>query len=147
MTVLSGAWAAYLLNARARIGTVQAEALISLIRYIRSEIECFAMPIPRALARCPRKLLEECGFSSEDAPKSAEELLENINDGVTHAHFARFCGEIGKGYRDEQLALCDYYITVLEERRLKLAEQLPLRKRINSALCMSGAFAIVIVLF
>lgn len=147
MIVLSGAWSAYLLNARVRLGTVQAEAFISLIRFIRSEIECFAMPIPRALARCPRKLLEECGFSSAGAPESVEELLENINDGITRAHLERFCGEIGRGYRDEQLALCDYYITVLEERRLKLAEQLPMRKRINSALCLSGAFAIVIVLF
>lgn len=147
MIVVSGAWTAYLLNARVHLYTVQAEALISFIRFIRSEIECFAMPIPRALARCPRKLLGECGFHSEGTPKSADELLENIHDSVTNAHFARFCGEIGKGYRDEQLALCDYYIAVLEERRLKLAEQLPLRKRINSALCLSGAFAIVIVLF
>ena len=147
MIALSGAGAAYLLNNSVRLGVSQAEAVISLIRFLRSEIECFAMPVPRALERCPEDILRGCGYTENDAPQSVNELLTHISDGVIHAQLSRFCEEIGKGYRDEQLSLCDYYISIFEERRKKLSEQLPMRKKMNCALCVSSALAIVILLF
>lgn len=139
--------AAYLLNSAARRGLTGTEGLISLIRYLRSEIECFSMPLPRALARCPRQILEACGYSGASAPESIRQILPYVSDSVTRAQMSRFCDEIGKGYLDEQLSLCDYYIEVLEERRRELATQLPPRRKVNSVLCLSGALAIVILLF
>lgn len=136
-----------MLNTGARLALSQTEAVISLIRHLRSEIECFSMPLPRALCRCPREILSACGYREERAPDSVGELLPYISDGTVRGQLSRFCEEIGKGYREEQLALCDYYVAVLEDRRASLASQLPSRRRMNSALCMSGALALVILLF
>lgn len=80
-------------------------------------------------------------------PESVSELLPYISDSAVRGQFSRFCDDIGKGYREEQLALCDYYVAVLEDRRASIASQLPLRRKLNSALCVSGALALVILLF
>ena len=45
MIALSGLAGAYMLNANAKQGLSQTEAFISLLRYIRSEIECSSMSI------------------------------------------------------------------------------------------------------
>ena len=134
------------MNNGIRIGLTQTEAVISLIRFLRSEIECFSMPLPRALERCPADILVGCGYKGDAAPRMPSELLSGISDKVTYAQLARFCDEIGKGYRDEQLALCDYYLAVFEERRIKLSEQLPVKRKMNCALCVSSALAILIIL-
>lgn len=147
MIALSGAGAAYMLNKSARISVTRTESAISLIRFLRSEIECFAMPLPRALERCPRDILRGCGYTGEKPPRSLWEIAECQSDSVTKAQLSRFCDEIGKGYRDEQMVLCDYYLAVLEDRRQQLSDQLPARRKMNSALCMSSALGLVILLF
>ncbi len=143
---LSGIAAAYALNTSAKNGLSQTEAFISFLRFLRSEIECFSMPVPRALARCPREILAECGC--EDADTDLRGFLQRcaVFDGATVELMNRFCDDVGKGYRDEQLALCDYYISLLDERRRELFAALPARKKRNSALCLAGALALVIVL-
>lgn len=147
MTVaLCGAWAAYLLNSRVRTSVICVEAVISLIRFLRSEIECFSMPIPRALERCPKEILDGCGYKDDVPPSTPSDLLGGVSDSVAQAQLSRFCDEIGKGYRDEQLSLCDYYLAIFEERRRELAEQLPAKRKMNCALCVSSALAIVIIL-
>lgn len=105
------------------------------------------MPLPRALARCPKETLEACGYGEERPPESIKELLPYVSDAVTREQLCRFGEEIGRGYTEEQLALCDYYTEMLEDRRRRLAEQLPARRKMYSALCMSGALAVVILLF
>ena len=148
MIALSGLAGAYMLNVNAKQGLSQTEAFISLLRYIRSEIECYSMPIPRALARCPKEILAGCGYAEKGAADSFLGLLDKckINDSATEKILRSLADGIGKGYRDEQLALCDNYISRLDERRRSLASELPMRKKMNSALCVSGALAIVILL-
>ena len=124
----------------------QTEAVISLVRFLRSEIECFSMPLPRALERCPDEILRACGYKGAKPPRSPSELLDGISDTVTKAQLSRLCDEIGKGYREEQLALCDYYLAVFEERRRKLADQLPAKRKMNCTLCVCSALALVIIL-
>ncbi len=105
------------------------------------------MPLPRALARCPKETLKACGYNAEKPPESIRELLLYVSDGATREQLCRFGEELGRGYTEEQLALCDYYTEMLEDRRRQLAEQLPVRRKMYSALCMSGALAVVILLF
>ena len=142
----SGIAAAYTLNQAAKRGLSQTESFIALVRYLRSEIECFSMPLPRAMARCPQELLEGCGCTREVS--DLRELLRvcSVYDARAFKLVSRFCDEVGRGYRDEQLALCDYYITLLDEYRAELTVALPERRKRNGALCVAGALALVIVL-
>ena len=148
MIACSGIAGAYLLNSSAKRALTQAEALISWARYLRSEIECFSMPLPLALSRCPTEIYEKCGYVSDGIPADIGEFIKKcrISDGETFRQLSRFGDDIGKGYRDEQLALCDYFIEAMELRRRQLSEQLPARKKLNSALWLSGALALVILL-
>jgi hypothetical protein len=69
-----------------------------------------------------------------------------VSDQQSAAIMRRFAADIGKGYVDEQLALCDYCLTLLEERRQSLCDSLPAKLRMNGALCIAGALALVIIL-
>ena len=139
---------AYLLNRADSAALEGTEGLIALVRHIRAQIECFSIPVPDILARCPAEIYESCGYDGESPPASASELAErcHISDKEAGKYIERFFAEIGKGYRQDQLALCDYTVQLLEQRRRALAEQLPIKKKRNGALCMSGALAVVILL-
>ena len=148
VTVFSGIAAAYMLNGAARLTLCQNEAFISLVRFIRTEIECYATPVPRALERCPEGVLCACGYTGHGSPSSVSELAKRckIYDSSTQKSVEGFAKSIGRGYREEQLALCDHYIDELENRRRVISAELPIRKKMNSALCVSGALAVVILL-
>ena len=144
---LCGVVAAYILNAGARSALLQNEAFISFVRFLRSQIECFSMPLPRAIERCPQDILRGCGCSDARAEDASSFLCRcEVADAQSVEIMRRFAADIGRGYRDEQIALCDYCVSLLEERRQKLSASLPARIRMNGALCIAGALALVIML-
>jgi hypothetical protein len=105
------------------------------------------MPVPRAIGRCPQEILLGCGCAEaheEDTPHFVGRC--EVSDPQSVAIMRRFAADIGKGYVDEQLALCDYCLTLLEERRQSLCDSLPAKLRMNGALCIAGALALVIIL-
>ena len=124
----------------------QTEGLIALIKFLRTQIDCFSMPVGEALSRCPREILDRC-VGGGVSPSGAEELLESLRtyDRQTRGIMEQLCRQIGRGYRAEQLALCDGICEQLEQRREALAQQLPLKKKRNSTLCVSGALVLVIL--
>lgn len=144
----SGFGGAYMLNTAASLKASQTEALISFLRFVRAQIECFAMPAAEIILRCDKKLLEDCGFSVSEKDASFEDLIRglSLSDGETREIIESFLRGFGKSYREEQIKECDYYIELLSERRQKIFEELPNKKRVNSALCISSALAAVILL-
>lgn len=148
LVTLSGIAGAYSLNRSAVLALRQTEALMRLLRYTRTQVECFALPAPSILARCERELLVACGYLSPTLPDGFEEMALGceIWDGESVKLFRGFAEAFGGGYREEQCAGCDYYCSLLEERRAALLEQLPSKKKRNVTLCLSGALAAVIVL-
>ena len=146
--IVSGAYVAHTLNESAKRRLKQTEAFISLVRFIRSQIECFAMPLTLTLVRCPRDILKRCGYALSEPPSSGESLMSGcgIEDVGTGECMERFFLEAGRGYREQQLALCDHTVSLLEERRSELASRLPVRIKVNSALSLAGAAAVVILL-
>lgn len=146
--VVSGIYAAYLFNSGTRQILKQTESFISLLRFLRSQIECFALPLPQALGRCPTEILQGCGYYGNEVPISGKQFISEcyISDDHVRRDVERFFSEAGKGYREEQLNLCDYCISLLEERRVSLASQLPMKIKVNSALSIAGAVAVVILL-
>ncbi len=148
LLAVSGTWGAYTMNQRAAHTLKQAEGWLSLLRFIRTQVDCFALPIPQILSRVDHARLLCCGYEGQTPPRSLEELFLRctIRDGEVERIAKSFVGEFGKGYREEQLRSCEYYCELLAARRDALAAQLPARRRVTSTLWISGALAVVILL-
>lgn len=148
VVVLSGICAAYLFNSGTKQTLRQTESFISLLRFLRSQIECFSLPLPSALSRCPFEILRGCGYNESKAPSSAKQLMSGcfIYDDCVRRSMERFFFEAGRGYREEQLSLCDYCISLIEERRANMTSQLPMKIKVNSALSIAGAAAVIVLL-
>lgn len=148
MVACSGIFAAHSLNAAAKAALEQSEAVISFLRFVRVQVDCFALPIASILSRCEKELLKKMGHAGENPPECLEELISGctVYDGEAFRMFGQYAEEFGKSYREEQIGICDYYLELLGEHRQKLAVTLPPKKKINSALCISSALAVVILL-
>ena len=144
---LSGLLGAYFLNSDAKERVRRIDGLIALVRHIKTEIECFALPIPKILERCPRELLLSCGYCRGSSPANMQELFEGtaVFDGSARTSLEALCQGLGRGYREEQLSLCESCERALEERRRQLSSSLASKIKMNSALCLGGALAAVIL--
>ena len=143
----SGIGGAAFLCARASVSLAQVEGLLALVRLIRLQVECFAMPISDILSRCDRDLLKQCGYRGMGAPTDFCQLLDGclIADREAEEIFCSFGEEFGRGYREEQTKACEYTLGLLEARRAALSEKLPVQKKLYSTLCVSGALALMIL--
>lgn len=145
---ISGVAGAYWMNQSATETLRQVESWLGLLRYVKAQVDCFALPVSVILSRADADLLRGCGYGESRTPENFDELLGHcsIRDGETGNILRGFADEFGKSYREEQSRGCDYYFSLLDERREALLSQLPVKKKINSALCISSALAIVILL-
>ena len=145
--MLSAALLSHLMNRSLQIKKERAESLLEFVRYVRTQVDCFGLSAAKIISRCDRELLRACGVRDECDICSFEELSELIcvEDEQTRALVLDFFRGFGKKYRDEQLDECDYYIARLGERAAKLSQELPLKKRMNATLCLSGAAGVLII--
>ena len=148
IVIFSGFMGAYTMNSAATKKCAQIEALIELLRYTRIQIECFALPASEIISSLDRKLLWRCGLNKDRRFNDFSELFNAlvISDAEAAKIIKNFASGFGRGYREEQLAECDYYISVLCEVRQKLYGELPNRKKVNSVLCISSALGAVVLL-
>ena len=148
LLALSGGAGAYLMNRSASAALTQLEGWLTLLRYVKAQVDCFALPASAILAGCDPILLRACGYEGARLPKSFEELLRGcrVRDGGCLEILSRFAAEFGKSYREEQSRSCDYYLGLLSDRRAALSAALPGKKKRNSTLCISAALAAVILL-
>ncbi len=144
----SGFGAAFMINSRLLRSLKQTEAVIAFIRFIRSQVECFALPASDIISACDKELLRSCGFEGAVPPTELVTLIDSfgISDGETASLARGFAEGFGKGYREEQIKECDYYIELLRERRQAIAEALPAKRKVNSTLCVASALALIILL-
>lgn len=121
---------------------------IDLILYIRSQIDCYLMPLDDILSGGDRALFEACMSPSNAADLPA--ILEASGiylDGNGKRLIEGFVREIGAGYREEQIKRCDFFISSLRTQRERIAAQLPLRTRLCATLCICIALATAILLW
>ena len=144
----SGIGGAYWLNRSASVTLGQVECWLTLLRYVRMQVDCFALPVSEILGRCDAALLRGCGYTADEPPEDFGQMLArcSIRDGESAALLRSFSEEFGKSYREEQSRGCEYYFSLLNGRRETLAARMPTQRRIRSALCISGALALVILL-
>jgi|GEM_PF-584716 len=131
------------------------DGYISLLFYIKGQIDCYAKPISDILLGADPELIADCiGKGGKDRicvdysefpalVAESGELLEPECKRILHT----FSGELGGVYRDEQIRRCDYYIEALTRERERLFEALPARMRINSVLSVSSALMLAVLLW
>lgn len=148
LVVLGGAASAYILNSRAKGTLMHVEGMISLLRYIKTQIDCYSMPIEKILSSCNEEIFLKCGYSVGGKPKDLECFLSGCTSAepAIYKSMRGFADEFGKSYRAEQVKLCDRYIDEFSILKSDLSERLPIRRKLNSTLCLSGSAAIIILL-
>lgn len=135
------------------------DGYISLIYYIKGQIDCYAMPLSDILARADPAILAACLgldlntplpiFTPDGDPPLPTMVQESrlYLEPESERLLTTFTGELGSSYRTEQVARCDYYITALTEERKKLNDTLPARLRASCALCLCCALGAAILLW
>ena len=148
LILASGALAAFSAARHERTRLSVLDGWIDLIFYIRTQIDCYLMPLNEILAGADRELLRAC-MGGESAV-GLSTLLQNSQfylNSEARRLISAFVREIGSSYREEQVKRCDYYISALRGIREKQGEELPARVRVCVALCLCAAFGIAILLW
>ena len=136
------------LNGEAEESINMIEAYLSLLRYVRAQIDCYALPIGDIFEKCDNERLFACGWIDNAKPRGFDELFlcSNINDKAARDIISEFCSDFGQNYREEQLKRCDFCISALESRREEMLARLSDKKKLNFALCLSASLAVIILL-
>lgn len=124
----------------------QTEGLIVLVSHIRDMIDRYLMPIDRILKECDVEMISACGLSGEcdDLIKMVDEAVF-LDDGI-RAEMQSFAYELGRGWRESQLKLCDRCLSSLTRERDRLSADLPRSGRATMTLAMAVAAGITILL-
>jgi len=122
-------------------------AYIDLLRYIKIQIDCYCATIEEILCRCDKEIIKNCGCMCIVLDFSS--LLNNsdlcLDEKAVKLLYA-FNGEIGKGYKDSQIAVCDYYIKELCDIKDEWEKKLPNLKKVCTTVCICVGIMIVIIL-
>ncbi len=124
------------------------DGFISLLFYIKGQIECFSRPRSEILLTLPPEIF--CACNCPLGAETLEELVESSRiylDDETLRLVSSFASEFGGVFRDEQLRRCDYYIAALSEERKRVFASVSSRSRAGGALWVCGAVGIVILLW
>ncbi|MBE6589592.1 MAG: hypothetical protein E7643_05380 [Ruminococcaceae bacterium] len=111
---------------------------IDLIRHIRTQIDCYLTPLD--------EILDGCLHHAKDLP-SLYRCTSVYLDGNERHLIEGFTRDVGAGYREEQLRLCDFCIEELRCRRASRATQLPMRTRLAVTLSVCIALGTAILLW
>ena len=143
----AGLFAGNLLNRADAAKLRQLDAIISLLKFIRLQIDYYCVPVKEIFARAEPSLLIACGTNK--TPESFRDLLDSLSpapDSDIMSILVSFSSELGASYREEQLKSCDYHINRLMELKSSISKEAEKRKKLNRVLPFSIAAAIVILL-
>ena len=147
MVLLSGMLFGMSLNRGLREELARGEAYGRLVRWVRLQVSCFALPIGDILRRADPALLYACGWRREGTPEDLSDLLSAgaPTDGELSRLLFELSAEFGREYRQEQVARCDYYLKEIETRTEGMRARMDGKRRVNLTLCSAGAAALVIL--
>ena len=120
------------------------EALLSIVKFTKNQIDCFGIPIGEIFKRCDRELLGKC--SVYITPTSFDEFISDAElSDEAEKIITAFSSEFGSSYRDGQLKNCDYCIARLSECLAAQKEDYKKNKKLYRAICLSAAIGIIIL--
>ena len=122
------------------------DSWISLIAYIRNQIDCYLTPIHEILSQkeAPEIPLGTQEKTTLNAMLDASAPYLNAEE---HRLLGGFVREIGSHYREEQIKQCNYYLNSLRPLRDARATELPARLRVTLALSLCSSLGISILLW
>lgn len=123
------------------------DAYISLLFYIKGQVDCYSMPICEILSGAPPRVLDACSYVASDGLVSMVERSKPYLSDESFRLLFCFASEFGSTYREEQMKRCDYYIEALAKERENMAEDIPKRSRIYSTLAICSVLCIIILLW
>ncbi len=124
------------------------DGLISLILYMKGQIDCFSRPRSEILSSLPPEVF--CACNCPRGASTLEEIVEACRiylDDESLRLAASFASEFGGSFRDEQIRRCDYYITALSEERKRVFSSVKARSRSGGALFVCACIGIMILLW
>lgn len=132
----------------------QAEAFITLIKFIKKQIDCFCLPIYEIISKADHTVLKNCGFKYFDIKNmpldsSFEWILNNCGfyiDSEAIELIKKFSSELGKSYREDQLKSCNYYASELIEYKNRLISDLPQKRKLRTALCICSSLSFILLM-
>lgn len=144
---LAGVTVSFIIRRSANVRLSQLDGVISLLRYIRACIESYNSPIASILAGCAPDILIACGCHREC--RDLQTLVSSLSPSPS-GEIAQILGscaaEFGSGYREEQLRSLDHHIVRLDALREPMKDKTEKEKKLATALCLSAAAMLVILL-
>lgn len=131
---------------RRRLDTL--DGFVSLIYYIKGQVDCYARPIGDILHSLPPEILVDCNCRG-----GADSLEELINESKIYLDreslrlLTSFSGEFGSIFREEQTRRCDHYASELKGRRELVSRELVGNVRSGCAVCIGVSLCLVILLW
>jgi len=135
------------LNKEDKKRLLRLDSIISLLKFIRLQIDYYCVPVGVIFERCDPSLLNACGTNK--IPSRFGEFIDSIDpplDAPVMSILRSFSNELGTSFREEQLKSCDSHIIRLTELRASVVKDMEKRKKLNRVLCFSAAAAVVILL-
>ena len=123
------------------------EAMAALVRTVRENIEHLSRPLSEIWARIPDPFPGEPGFLSalrEEGFSTA--LLRTEVCSRDRDLLEEFAASLGKGYREEELALCRYTEERLTDRAAALVREAPSRERLWRTIPLLAALSALILM-
>ncbi len=152
--LLMGGYASVTMNRLEQKRLDVLDSYIALLRYIKGQINCYAMPVSDILETADPLLLSACFGDAQHGEAVGSVSLSTM---IHAAHLylepeserllRNFSAELGHTYRAEQVTRCEDYIAALGEERRRLADATPMRLRLNSMLSFCAAFGMAILLW
>lgn len=124
------------------------DGFISLIMYIKGQIDCYSRPRKDILATLPAEVF--CACNCPMGAESLEEMVEASRiylDEEPQRLLSAFVAEFGSTFRDEQLRRCDYYVSALGEQRRIVANEVQVRSRTGGTLWICACIAVLILMW
>ena len=138
---------AHRLGSAERMRVAQAEAYLALLRHIRGQIACYSRSFGEICRRMEPSMLAACGLGAPGDSlacmlREAELCLPPEAERVLRA----FAAELGRSYKNEQLAICDSAMLELEAIVTAARQRLPQQLRLIRCACLCGALAVILLL-
>jgi stage III sporulation protein AB len=124
------------------------DSLIDLVRYIRTQIDCFMLPVDKIILDYTAGDNSSSDIASElkkDSFAKSAEKLKDIIGGEEYEAIASLSKSLGKGYRDEQLKLCGICLDSLESIYQKHKSDMQGKIKTYRAFCLLGSIMIIIL--
>ncbi len=148
LVVLGGAALGRLLSEWERRRVREGEALIDFLRFVRVQILSFMTPRDEIFRLYENDVLANTGFlSSLKAEGNIAAAVQKTSADREVVHLlTAFDRELGRSFKEGQVAACDFYIARMETCLASQKERLPAVCRIRKTVSLVGALMLTLLL-